>query len=217
MDLVEEGTALHQFSRPADRRNVIVGRPGDETPQLQAPLFRLVANPTWTVPRSIQSTELADKGDAYLRANGMAWRESWIVQQPGPKNALGLVKFDMLNDYAIYLHDTPAKSLFSRSQRQLSHGCVRVLDALGFADMIAREEGVADEWQRARQTGEEQFVKLPREIPVRLLYQTAFVGPEGQVQLHADPYGWDTAVAEGLGFAQQGRSRLRSDADDIGP
>ena len=204
-------------SRPADRRNVIVGRPGDETPQLQAPLFRLVANPTWTVPRSIQSTELADKGDAYLRANGMAWRESWIVQQPGPKNALGLVKFDMLNDYAIYLHDTPAKSLFSRSQRQLSHGCVRVLDALGFADMIAREEGVADEWQRARQTGEEQFVKLPREIPVRLLYQTAFVGPDGQVQLHADPYGWDTAVAEGLGFAQQGGSRLRSDADDIGP
>lgn len=203
--------------RPVDRRKVVVGRPGDETPQLQAPLFRLVANPTWTVPRSIQNTELAGKSDAYLRANAMAWRNGKIVQQPGPKNALGLVKFDMRNDHAIYLHDTPAKALFSRSQRQSSHGCVRVYDALGFADMIARQEGAADAWQKARQTGEQHFVKLPREIPVRLLYHTAFIGPGSQVQVHSDPYGWDAPVATGLGLETQGRARFRSDADDIGP
>src|SRR5690606_24868967 len=126
----------------------------------------------WTVPRSIQSKELEGKGAGYLRRNNMVWKDGWIVQQPGPQNALGLVKFDMKNDHQIYLHDTPAKPLFREVQRQRSHGCVRVEDAVGFAEMLARDEGVADQWQRAMAAGKETFVPLPREIPVRLLYQT---------------------------------------------
>ncbi|WP_312489786.1 L,D-transpeptidase family protein [Sphingomonas sp.] len=200
-----------------DSRRVVVGEPDTETPQLGSPMFRLVANPTWTVPRSIQKKELASKGSAYLRANNMAWKDGWIVQQSGPKNSLGLVKFDMKNDHAIYLHDTPAEALFAMVQRQRSHGCVRVEDALGFAEMLAKDEGVQDEWHRARETGEETFVKLPREIPVRLLYQTVLFDKDGEPIVRNDPYGWDDRVGSALGFKAGKALRVQSGAADVGP
>jgi murein L,D-transpeptidase YcbB/YkuD len=201
----------------ADTRKVVVGKPENETPQLGSPIYRLVANPTWTVPRSIQNKEIAGKGSAYLRRNNMAWKDGWVVQQPGPKNSLGLVKFDMQNEHQIYLHDTPAKQLFLEVQRQRSHGCVRVEDALGFAEMLARDEGVLDEWHRARATGKETFVKLPREIPVRLLYQTVVLGEDGEPVIRSDPYGWDDRVATALGFPSAQGYRLKASGSDVGP
>jgi murein L,D-transpeptidase YcbB/YkuD len=200
-----------------DQRKAIVGQPGKETPQLLAPMFRLVANPTWTIPRSIQNGQLAGKSAAYLRAHNMAWHDGWIVQESGPRNSLGLVKFDLQDDQEIYLHDTDARSLFARSQRQLSHGCVRVYDALGFAAMIAQHEGIADQWKEARDTGKQQFVKLPRPIPVRLLYHTAYVGAQGEVQVRTDPYGWDDALSEKLGFGKRTLAQFKANADDVGP
>lgn len=200
-----------------DQRKVIVGQPGKETPQLLAPMFRLVANPTWTIPRSIQNGQLAGKSADYLRAHNMAWRDGWIVQESGPGNSLGLVKFDLQDDQEIYLHDTDARSLFTRSQRQLSHGCVRVYDALGFAAMIAQHEGIADQWKEARDSGKQQFVKLPKPIPVRLLYHTAFVGAQGEVQVRTDPYGWDDALSEKLGFGKRSLAQFKANADDFGP
>ena len=200
-----------------DQRKAIVGQPGKETPQLLAPMFRLVANPTWTIPRSIQKGQLAGKSAAYLRDHNMAWRDGWIVQESGPDNSLGLVKFDLQDDQEIYLHDTNARSLFARSQRQLSHGCVRVYDALGFAAMIAQHEGISDQWKEARETGKQQFVKLPKPIPVRLLYHTAFVGSEGEVQVRTDPYGWDDALSEKLGFGKRTLAQFKANADDVGP
>ena len=95
--------------KAADTRRVVVGEPGHETPELASPLYRLAANPTWTVPRSIEEREIAPKGEAYLRRNDMERRDGWIVQRSGPRNSLGLVKFDLRNDQEIYLHDTPAK------------------------------------------------------------------------------------------------------------
>lgn len=201
----------------ADSRKVVVGKPGNETPQLGSPIYRLVANPTWTVPRSIQKNEIAGKGSDYLRRNNMAWKDGWIVQQPGPENSLGLVKFDMKNDHQIYLHDTPAKALFQEVQRQRSHGCVRVENALGFAEMLARDEGVLNEWHRARATGEETFVKLPREIPVRLLYQTVVFGQDQEPMIRSDPYGWDDRVATALGFPSRQGHLLRTSDNDVGP
>jgi len=201
----------------ADSRKVVVGEPENETPQLGSPIYRLVANPTWTVPRSIQNKEIAGKGSAYLRRNNMAWKDGWVVQQPGPKNSLGLVKFDMKNEHQIYLHDTPAKQLFQEVQRQRSHGCVRVEDALGFAEMLARDEGVLDEWHRARATGKETFVPLPREIPVRLIYQTVGFGEDGEPVIRSDPYGWNDGVAAALGFAAGQAYRLKTSGNDVGP
>ena len=201
----------------ADSRKVVVGKPETGTPQLGSPIYRLVANPTWTVPRSIQQKEIAGKGDAYLRRNNMVWKDGWIVQQPGPQNSLGQVKFDMKNDHAIYLHDTPAKALFGEVQRQRSHGCVRVEDALGFAEMLARDEGVLDEWNKARAGGKEAFVALPREIPVRLFYQTVLFDEAGEPVIRADPYGWNDRVSTALGFAAGQERRLQPGAGDVGP
>ncbi len=199
-----------------DSRKVVVGEPDRETPQLGSPIFRLVANPTWTIPRSIEG-ETAAKGAAYLKANNIARKDGWLVQQPGPKNSLGLVKFDMLNDQAIYLHDTPAKQLFGMVQRQRSHGCVRVDDALGFAEILARDEGMTDQWHQARGTGKETFVKLPKQIPVRMLYQTVLFDDAGEPIVRNDPYGWDDRVGAALGFKAGKALRVETRASDEGP
>lgn len=200
----------------ADRRRVVTGQPGNETPQLASPMFRLVANPTWTVPESIEQEEIAPKGAGYLARNHMERRDGRIVQMSGPHNALGLVKFDMRNDQAIYLHDTPAKALFARDQRHFSHGCVRVQDALGFADIIAQHEGVSDDWREARAKEDETFVALPREIPVRLVYHTAFFDG-GRIRFRPDAYGWDEDLAEALGLPARARPARAAHAADVGP
>lgn len=200
-----------------DSRKVVVGEPDKETPQLGSPIFRLVANPTWTVPRSVQEKELAGKGAGYLKANNMAWEDGWIVQQSGPKNSLGLVKFDMTNEHAIYLHDTPAKQLFGQALRQRSHGCVRVEDALGFAEILARDEGVTDAWHQARATGKQTFVSLPRQIPVRMLYQTVLFDEDGTPIVRADPYGWNDRIASALGFPAGKSWRFKTHDADVGP
>jgi murein L,D-transpeptidase YcbB/YkuD len=217
VNLAAARLAYWRDGKLADTRKVVVGKPETETPQLGSPIYRLVANPTWTVPRSIQSKEIAGKGAAYLRRNNMAWKDGWIVQQPGPKNSLGLVKFDMRNEHQIYLHDTPAKQLFSEVQRQRSHGCVRVEDALGFAAMLAKDEGIEAEWEKARATGKESFVPLPREIPVRLIYQTVLFDEAGDPVIRADPYGWNDRVSAALGFPASEGHRLRPSGEDIGP
>ncbi len=200
-----------------DRRKVIAGRPGWETPQLQTDIYRLVANPTWTVPKSIENEELAGVGPAGLRERNMTRRGNWIVQLPGPHNALGLVKFDMNNDHAIYLHDTPAKSLFDRNLRNLSHGCVRVQDALGFASILLRHKDLQDEWQDARDSGDETFLSVPDNIPVRLLYHPTFVGPSGEVNFTQDIYGWNDAIGERLGFGKSKRRKSQPAFKDLGP
>lgn len=201
-----------------DRRRVVVGEPGWETPQLGSPIFQLVANPTWTVPDSIVEDEISKKSGAWLRANNFVQKNGRWVQQPGPENALGEVKFDMRNDEAIYLHDTPAKALFEQDERHRSHGCVRVQDALGFARMLASENNILDEFDEAMATGDETFVDLPGEIPVRLLYHTAFVGPGGRVGFAADVYGWDNDVASALGYETRQRPQVRHrSGTDVGP
>ena len=201
----------------ADTRKVVVGEPDKETPQIGSPIFRLVANPTWTVPRSIQDKEIAGKGAAYLQRNNMVWKDGRIVQQSGPKNSLGLVKFDMKDDQQIYLHDTPFKQIFSLVQRQHSHGCVRVEDALGFAEMLAKDEGITDQWHQARATAKEGFVSLPREIPVRLIYQTVLLDENGKPIIRSDPYGWNDRVSSALGLGTGGGYRVKATEADIGP
>ena len=205
-----------QDGQHRDRRRVVVGQPGWETPQLGSPMFRLVANPSWTVPKSIEEEEIASKGAGYLARNNMVRKNGKIVQQPGPKNSLGQVKFDMKNDHAIYLHDTPAKALFDLSQRQRSHGCVRVHDAIGFARMLAEHQGVLPQFEKGLASGDETFVNLRQEIPVRLMYHTAF-WDGSRVRFRADAYGWDEDVAVALGLDKNGRRTLRTQRGDVGP
>ena len=213
---VNTGGAMLTYWRDgvaADSRRVVVGELGRETPQLASPLYRLAANPTWTVPRSIEAEV---SSPAAMRRHHMEWQDGWIVQQSGPFNSLGLVKFDLRNDQQIYLHDTPAKALFARPDRHASHGCVRVFDALGFARLIAADEGVLDRWTEALATGEESFVPLPHPIPVRLFYQTAYV-ENGRVVIVPDVYGWDEDVAGALGLPRRARPVAPARVRDLGP
>ena len=201
-----------------DHRKVVNGEADKPTPQLQAPLYRLVANPTWTVPDGIAAKEIADKGEKWLSKNNFVQKNGHWVQESGPKNSLGVVKFDMKDDEQIYLHDTPAKAIFAMDDRHRSHGCVRVENALQFATALAQQEDVLDEFQKAMQKGEETFVKLPNEIPVRLLYQTAF-WDGSRIQFRPDVYGWDENIAKALELAPGPPRKIEQpeSSDDIGP
>ncbi|HWH17007.1 MAG TPA: L,D-transpeptidase family protein [Allosphingosinicella sp.] len=199
-----------------DSRRVVVGQPDWETPPLGSPIVRLVANPPWNVPESIEQDELLAKGPAYLARNGFSRKNGRLVQEPGPDSALGLVKFDMDNPHAIYLHDTPAKSLFATNDRHASHGCVRVYNAVQFAQMLARDDGQLAEFQKALGTGKETSVELKNKIPVRLLYHTAYV-QDGRVLFRTDPYGWDEGLARALGMEARPQQRLRTHISIAGP
>jgi murein L,D-transpeptidase YcbB/YkuD len=158
----------------------------------------VVFNPDWTVPRSIVRNEIFPKASAnpgYLSANNYILKSSngsvdpatidwtqWtaatfpysVVQSPGPKNALGLVKFLFPNKHSVYLHDTPGRGLFAKSGRTFSHGCIRVEDPLKLAEVILSHRLG---WDRTKidsvvGTGKLTNVNLPKPLPVLLLYWT---------------------------------------------
>jgi murein L,D-transpeptidase YcbB/YkuD len=201
-----------------DHRKVINGEGDKPTPQLQAPIYRLVAKPTWTVPKGIGDKELASKGQAWLSDNKFVMKDGQYVQQSGPKNSLGLVKFDMQDDEAIYLHDTPAKEAFNLPDRHRSHGCVRVENAVQFATALAEQEGVSEQFQKAMAGDDETFIKLPNQIPVRLLYQTAF-WDGSRIQFRPEVYGWDENIAKALELAPGPPQNIEQpeSSDDVGP
>jgi murein L,D-transpeptidase YcbB/YkuD len=201
-----------------DRREVVEGEPDKPTPQLQAPIVRLVAKPTWNVPEGIGVKELSTKSQAWLNENGFVQKDGKWVQQSGPKNSLGLVKFDMDDKEAIYLHDTPAKALFGMPERHRSHGCVRVQNAVQFATSLAQEQGILDQFQEAMSQDQEKFIKLKTPIPVRLIYQTAYWDGSA-IQFRPDVYGWDDNVAKAIGLEPGPPRKIPQpeSSDDIGP
>jgi len=199
-----------------DRREVVAGEPDKQTPQIQAPIVNLVAYPKWRVPASIAGKEIATKSRAWLQENNFTVENGHWVQQSGPKNSLGIVKFDMDDKQQIYLHDTPAKALFALPERHRSHGCVRIQDAVAFANAIATEEGVDDKFQQAMEGQQEAWIKLKSPIPVRLLYQTAF-WDGSKLQFRPDVYGLDDDVAAALGLVRGVSWQPVQQSGDIGP
>jgi murein L,D-transpeptidase YcbB/YkuD len=119
-------------------------------------------------------------------------------QEPGPFNALGVVRINMPNKYSVYMHDTPLKQLFSQSVRAFSSGCVRVEKVLDLvAWLLSEQKG----WDLARveaqvERGERLDVKLSRPVPVHFVYLTAFANPNGMVQFRPDIYGRDAPEAD---------------------
>jgi len=218
IDVNTAAAELHYFKdgTEKDRRKVVVGQPDWETPELGSPIARLVANPPWTVPESIAKEEILPKGAAYMAKENIVMKNGKLVQQPGPKSALGLVKFDMINNQQIYLHDTPAKALFASTQRHASHGCSRVENAVEFARLLAQDDGKLEAFDKAMATKEETPVELSNKIPVRLLYHSAYVDG-GRVVFRTDPYAWDDKVAAALGLGGQVRPRVKVKVDDVGP
>ena len=186
----------------------------------------IVINPSWYVPRSIATLEFLpalqidsssipqieitnEEGLVVDSANVNfslfnAENFPFTMRQPPSKgNALGLVKFIFPNPYNIYLHDTPAKNLFSLEVRAFSHGCVRLADPFDFAyALLAKEVGNPKEFfQEQLATGEEQQVYLESSVPIHIIYRTAFTTAEGHTQYRRDIYGRDAQVWKALAKA----------------
>lgn len=190
---------------------VIVGKPNSRTPLLSSTMTYLVLSPSWTVPPSIAGKEIGAKGMHKFQVLGDAGEAGDVSaalrsgqvrlrQPPGPKNPLGGVKFMFANPFSVYLHDTSSRQLFTRSQRGLSHGCVRIGKPLDLAVYLLADQ---PRWTRAavdkamRRT-KEQYVNLKQPIGVHLAYWTAWVDAEGQLQLRPDIYGIDNNLLKVL-------------------
>lgn len=179
--------------------NAVVGSPGNDTPSLSSAIDTIILNPTWTVPQSIIRNEIkpAIRRDRdYLTKNRMYWAGEQLVQEPGPHNALGRIKFDFPNPYSVYLHDTPARRLFLDPERAQSHGCVRLEKPLELATELLRDD---PEWDReaieqAIRDGATRRIPLGQAMPVIIVYHTAFVDDEGLTHFRPDIYGLDTQL-----------------------
>ncbi len=183
----------------------IVGKPGrTATPQLAEVVEGVVFNPTWTVPQSIVVGEglgarlLANPASARRQGYSVtrSGRTVNVVQQPGPTNALGLMKLHMPNEHAIFLHDTPSRGLFNATNRALSHGCIRTERASELAITMAilgagltPEEGVAH-----NTSGRYTLVPMTQTFPVYITYFTMGRDPSGTMRSYADIYGRDAPV-----------------------
>jgi murein L,D-transpeptidase YcbB/YkuD len=216
------GFRLHLFQ---DRENVWttriqVGKPYHATPVFKDRMTYLVFNPTWTVPPGILRKEtlpairrdpdyLKKKNMSVIRSDGSVVDPSTVDfdgkfpygvrQEPGPNNALGRVKFIFPNPYFVYFHDTPSKSLFGRSARAFSHGCIRTENPLHLAELLLADQG----WDRARierviESEKMTTVTLDEPMAVFLLYWTAQVRSDGTVEFREDIYNRDGKIIEGL-------------------
>ncbi|HET6224370.1 MAG TPA: L,D-transpeptidase family protein, partial [Dongiaceae bacterium] len=174
----------------------IVGQPDWQTPDIDSTIERLEFNPYWTVPPRIARLELGPKAasdPAYLRREGIRKVNGLYRQEPGPQNALGRAKFLFDNSYDVYLHDTNSPGLFQRSERHLSHGCVRLPNALELAAYLLRNDPA---WPHAKideavARGRNSGAGLIQPLPVHLVYDTAWVDEGGTVQFRNDVYGRD--------------------------
>lgn len=190
--------------RPVMSMRAVTGRPGNETPMLVSQINSIVINPPWNVPTSIATKELWPKERAnpgYLKRNGFRVIDngdgSKRLQQASEQSALGRFKFDFPNDFAVYLHDTPARSGFSKFDRLSSHGCVRLEKPEDLAKLLMEN---TPEWQpeaidAALAAGKTVRAKMAAPVSVYLMYWSAFAGANGQVGFREDPYGWDGKLA----------------------
>jgi len=179
----------------------VTGSPSNATPMLSSSIHSVVLNPPWNVPTSIAKRELWPKGRKALIAQGykiVGTPEGGerIVQPAGPASALGQIKFDFDNPFAVYLHDTPSRAKFDSYDRLASHGCIRLEKPVPLAELMLKDDpAFAGQVQTAIDTGKTQRVKLPEQVAVYLLYWTAFASANGTMNFRADPYGWDKVLA----------------------
>ncbi len=203
-----------------ETRSVIGKNQGDRrSPEFSDEMEHMVINPSWYVPRSIVTKEYLPQ----LKANPNAVNHIEITdrrglkvdrsavdftqftartfpfamrQPPSNRNALGLVKFMFPNKYNIYLHDTPAKNLFSREVRAYSHGCIRLAQPFEFAyALLARQsEDPKAFFHRVLNTGKETKVELEQKVPVHIIYRTAIISTKGRAEFRRDVYGRDAKI-----------------------
>jgi murein L,D-transpeptidase YcbB/YkuD len=208
---------------PTFTTRVVVGKPATQTPVFSDNIRQIVVNPYWNVPPSIASNEIRPHlaaNPGYLDRQNMellyagkvvnAAMFDWattsmtnfrVRQRPGSGNALGKIKFLFPNSHDVYLHDTPSKSLFARSIRAYSHGCVRVQNPMDFADaLLANEPSHLDSAKLESMYGpSERWVSMERHVPIHIAYFTLRVDQDGTIRSYADIYGHNKKLIAMLG------------------
>ena len=202
-----------------------MGKPYRQTPIFKSKIDHVVFNPTWTVPPMILAKDilpavrkdpgyLAKKRLEVLDRNGkpvdpasIDWKSvtaskfPYLLRQgPGPDNALGRVKIMFPNPYFVYLHDTPSKALFEKEERAFSSGCIRVERPLELAEKLLDDPKT---WNSAAiaqaiADGTTRTVRLPKPVPVLLMYWTIVPSDDGHTVFKRDPYGRDRRLAQAL-------------------
>jgi murein L,D-transpeptidase YcbB/YkuD len=193
--------------RQRDEARVIVGKTESPTPIFSGMMEYAVVNPSWNVPPSILKNEFLpglarDPNYAARRGYEVVYRNGNVSvrQPPGERNALGFIKFMFPNNHAVYLHDTPNRSLFSSAHRALSHGCVRVEDPFRFADAVLPEAWSSERLKKLIGKGERQ-IRLTEKLPVHLAYFTTSIDEAGTVRTLPDLYGYDSRMKVALGLS----------------
>jgi murein L,D-transpeptidase YcbB/YkuD len=209
VNVADERLVLYRADRPVFSTRVVVG---EDVKRNQSPEFRAVIdasfyNPPWVIPSDIATREILPKishDPDYLTRNKMVILANGEVEQlPGPDAGLGLIMFDMPNRFDVYLHDTPDKYIFSRDNRRISHGCIRVQDPREFAALLMRQP--IDTINQGIAAGNTTRNNLPVPVPVFVVYQTAFVKTDGTLQFCPDFYHRDAEIWQQLQRGPRGR------------
>jgi murein L,D-transpeptidase YcbB/YkuD len=202
VDIAAQMLTVFQAGQPGLTMRAIVGNPTHHTPSFVTRTTAVVFNPPWVVPSSIASAELYPKerrSPGYFARNGFHIVNGQLIQAPGPKAALGYVKFDLISPFGVYLHDTPSRSLFKRDRRALSHGCMRLEMPRELAALLLGKQG----WTRADvdaaiAAGATRRVGLAVQTPVFVVYRTAVADGAGVLNTRPDVYRWDAKLAAAL-------------------
>lgn len=216
---------LNEINANMPNMRVVVGKAlKNETPVLMAEMRFIDFMPYWNVPYNIVKKEILPKlieNPGYLAAENMELVSTFgnetkavafnaasmsglkqgnlrIRQRPGKKNALGKVKFIFPNKSDVYLHDTPSHSLFSRSRRDFSHGCVRVENPDQLAEFVLKNQWTKEAIDEAMAADKTRRVVLKKSIPVLFFYVTSFIDQYDNLTFYSDIYGYDTVLENAL-------------------
>ena len=212
----EEDGKLRQSIR------TVVGKPKNPTPIFSNTVKTIVLNPYWNLPKSIIQKEMIPKlirNPNAMKKKNIEIRDGWgknakkvnpskinwgqymysktvpfrFAQLPGPRNALGKVKFLFPNKFAVYMHDTPSKSLFNRKRRAFSHGCIRLQKPRELLKTFASFNNNIDfkKSQKILKGKKKTFFSLNQQVPVDVIYLTAWIDYDGKLQFRNDIYNYD--------------------------
>ena len=210
VNVPDQHLVLYRHDRPVFSTRVVVGDSSErnQSPEFNALIEASFFNPPWIVPRDIVVAEILPKLDRdpdYLARNNMVMRANGEVEQlPGPTAGLGYILFDMPNRFDVYLHDTPDRFLFSRSDRRMSRGCIRVQNPREFAALLMEQP--LDSIDRKIEVGGTTRSTLPKPVPVFVAYQTAFADVDGKMQFRPDFYNRDADLWRRLQKYPQGQA-----------
>ncbi len=217
VDLASQQLMMMEDGREAGRMKVVVGKPGMATPLMAGTLRQVTLNPYWNVPVDLAKTNIApnvvkhgvswfagrgyevlsgwDEGASVIDPATIDWQavadgriEARVRQQPSAGNMMGAMKFEFPNTSGIYLHDTPDRALFAKSERTFSSGCVRLEDAARLGQWLLGRAPVAASDQPELQ------VALGQGVPVYLTYLTVRAEPGGELASAPDVYGLDGGI-----------------------